>query len=166
MALAELYARAGQPQRARALLRRFEQEVPGQQQALAGKTMVFVQALIALAERRLDDAELLFASADHAVETPLLVLPFVARIHELRGESAQALAAYRSYLDARAVGRLQYDALYLGRVLGRVAALEEAQGHEVAASTARRRLAELWAQADPGVRARLGSAPPPSTGLL
>jgi tetratricopeptide (TPR) repeat protein len=158
--LARFNAVAGRLDRARELMAAADasdRELERQQLGERGWT----RGVIALAEGRAAAAEALLRTAAEQHECTICVLPDLGRAYEAEGKTAAATAVYERYITTPWFWRYETDALELGPVLERLAALYDAAGERGKASGARARLVQLWRRADaelqPAVtRARAG----------
>jgi DNA-binding SARP family transcriptional activator/tetratricopeptide (TPR) repeat protein len=164
--LAALYARAGQPGRARALLEEWEAAVPsalrhrrGQVRARPfwGTVLQWVLGEIALAEGRPDEAAHQFRQANHA-GCLICTLPHLGRAYEAAGQPDSAIAVYERYLRTPFAFRLFYDAEWRAPVLERLGQLHETRGDRARAAAHYRRFVELWQDADPDLQPRVREA--------
>jgi tetratricopeptide (TPR) repeat protein len=122
-----------------------------------------VRAAIRLAQGRPREAlaELQTAASHAAVRVgtfdlryvPITDHPELARAYDRLGRPDSALAVYERYLAAIDLYRVNMDALELGDALTRAAGLHAARGDRRRAALLYRRLAELWRDADPRLRA-------------
>jgi eukaryotic-like serine/threonine-protein kinase len=164
--LAALYARAGQPGRARALLEEWEAAVPsalrhrrGQVRARPfwGTVLQWVLGEIALAEGRPDEAAHQFRQANHA-GCLICTLPHLGRAYEAAGQPDSAIAVYERYLRTPFAFRLFYDAEWRAPVLERLGQLHETRGDRARAAEHYRSFIELWRDADPELQPRVREA--------
>jgi DNA-binding SARP family transcriptional activator/uncharacterized protein HemY len=164
--LAALYARAGQPGRARALLEEWEAAVPaalrrrsGQVRARPfwGRTLPWALGEIALAEGRPDEAVHQFRQANHA-SCLICTLPHLGRAYEAAGRPDSAIAVYERYLRTPFAFRLFYDAEWRAPVLERLGQLHEAHGDHARAAEHYRSFIEVWQAADPELQPRVREA--------
>jgi tetratricopeptide (TPR) repeat protein len=158
--LARFNAMAGRLDRARQLAAAADasdRELGRQQLAERNWT----RGVIALAEGRAAAAEALLLTAAEQHGCTICVLPDLGRAYEAEGKSNAATAVYERYVTTPWFWRYETDALELGPVLERLAALYDAAGEREKAGGARTRLVQLWRRADaelqPAVaRARAG----------
>jgi DNA-binding SARP family transcriptional activator len=163
--LAGLYARAGQPQRARTLLAEWEAAAPGELRRRAaargrprmGTALPWVLGEIALAEDRPLEAARQFRRANHP-RCLICTLPLLASAHEAAGQPDSAIAAYERFLETPFFGRLHTDAEWRAHVLERLAHLHDARGDHPRAADYYAQFIELWHDADPELQPRVREA--------
>jgi DNA-binding SARP family transcriptional activator len=151
--LALVYALADRPDKARAVLTRFREEVRDTLHHESSEGRTDVAAWIALAEHRPLDAVMEFRRADSvslAIGDPcnVCVYPAVGRAFDAAGMPDSALAEFEKYVNTPSADRFGPDAWHLPKVLLRMGELYEAKGDNVRAATAYRRFIELWNNAD------------------
>lgn len=148
LALAESYALAGRPDRAKALVQAFDRIVPNAKQPadLIGRNRALGE--IAIAEKRYGDAVGAFRAADIAL-CVLCALPDIARSFDLASQPDSAIATYERYLTTPAFSRLNPDALHLAPAHKRMAELYDAKGNRAKAIEHYKAFIELWKGADP-----------------
>jgi tetratricopeptide (TPR) repeat protein len=162
--LAALYARAGRPQNARAVLIGFEREVPDSARTAWDRS--FLQegwAEIALAEGRWVDALSGFKNSDDLLDGPRdtcsACLPLaLARVYDRAEKPDSAIMMYERYVSATYYPRFELDAYDLAPTYERLAALYERTGRRAEASRALRRFVELWQRADAELQPRVVQA--------
>ncbi|MFZ5624200.1 MAG: protein kinase domain-containing protein [Gemmatimonadota bacterium] len=158
--LVGVYARAGRPDRARALLAerdRVVNQFPAEVRAAfsPGKEYDIQSTMgeLALAQGRADDAIAAYRRAAGANgQMKHAVLPGLATAFERKGRPDSALAAYRAYLDTPALWRVKWDGTYLALVYERMADLYERGGDRSQAATYYGKLIDLYRNADPELR--------------
>jgi len=152
--IAEIHARAGEIQRAEALLQEWEAEPtpydPPYRAAL-------VRALIRAAAGDVDDAIRLLRDAE-PTGCRLCLLPDLAMMYERAGMADSAVVVYERYLETPDFFRYQADAFHLGPVLERLAGLHDDRGARGAAASYYARFVELWQDADPELQPRVDAA--------
>jgi tetratricopeptide (TPR) repeat protein len=152
LSLAEVYARLGDVRRARGLLQRLETSLDADDLARSENRRMHAQGVIALAERRFEDAiSTLRRWADHESNSnsQLLALFDLAQAYDAAGDADSAIAYYNRYLTEQWLYRLESDAGNLWIVLRRLGALHEARGDSDKALKYYDRLLVLWKDADP-----------------
>lgn len=157
--LATTYAAAGQAERARALLERYEAEVPAELRSNDGRIeLERLKGAIALAEG--DAARALeHTRASDRGECPICALPQLGRAHEAAGDADAAIEAYERYVATPYIWRVRdLDGWHLGPIHERLASLYEARGENGQAAEHYRALARLWAEADEELRPRVRAA--------
>jgi DNA-binding SARP family transcriptional activator/predicted Zn-dependent protease len=163
--LAGLYARAGQPKRARALLAEWETSTPSELRRRAGQgtrpwggaALPWALGEIALAEGHPLEAAEQFRRASRS-SCLVCTLPHAGRAYEAAGEPDSAIAAYERYLQTPHLHRLTWDAEWRADVLERLAQLHEARGDHARAAEHYRSFIELWQDADAELQPRVREA--------
>jgi tetratricopeptide (TPR) repeat protein len=152
LGLANLYADAGRPDRARALIKAWEAEMTEEVRSDPLFQFRFRLALgvVALAEERPLDALGEFRASRQALPAcQLCALWEMGRAHQAAGQPDSATAIFEQYLSEPVLERVQTDAFNLWRVLLRLAELYEARGDNRRAVAYYSRFVELWQDADP-----------------
>ena len=159
--VATLYARAGAPDRARAVLAQWSAELADS----AARRRVEPQrhdvlAEIALAERRWADAVSEFRQADQRPDGPadactICLARDLARTYDLAGNADSAIAHFERYVTTPFFNRLGQDALYLAGSHKRLGELYEARGERDKALANYLKFVELWKDADPELQPRV-----------
>jgi tetratricopeptide (TPR) repeat protein/predicted Ser/Thr protein kinase len=146
-ALARFYARAGDVARARTLLaaadgnnRSIDVQRPAEN--------AWTRGVIALAERRVREAETALREAARRHDCPICVLPDLARAYDAAGKREQALATYEEYLTTPWLWRYETDAIELGRAMTRAGELHELRNEPAKAVAVYTKLLRLWEKAD------------------
>jgi serine/threonine-protein kinase len=166
--LALFYAQAGEPGRARAWLRRYEQEFPPEFQG-PDRWMLHRARAAAFAvegEPRQSLAELREALRHPALRVGIFEESYIrltdhpelGRLYQQLGEPDSALAVYRRYLAARSLTRVMADAFERGPTLEALGALYEQRGDRRLAVAAYGDFAELWREADARLQPRVEAA--------
>jgi DNA-binding SARP family transcriptional activator len=140
---AALYAAAGEPRKARALLETFENI----RDTLATRAIYeygqAARAEIALNENRFPEAMERFRASDIAVDglpataCAVCVLPSLARVAERAGWSDSATVLWEAYVSRPAIERLSTDQWFLASAYERLAALASQRGDPERAATYR-----------------------------
>ena len=145
---ARVFAAAGNPSRARALVSRAS-EGPLDRALKSNPDRHWSLGAIALAERRANDAvtELREASATHSCT--ICVLPDLARAYLAAGQPDSARATYERYLALPWEWRFETDDTEIGPALMRLAALHTQSGDMAGAEASMQRLRTLWRNGDP-----------------
>jgi tetratricopeptide (TPR) repeat protein len=146
--LAEFYARAGRPERSRALLAEFDRQVPAEFRPAAQVDYDRAAAWTSLAEGRLDEALRGFRRADRGM-CRICVLPGIAQVYEREGNTDSVLAVLERYVTTTDDDRWQVDPLELPGILVRLGQLYEARGDTARALRYDGRLLDLWRDAVP-----------------
>jgi serine/threonine protein kinase/tetratricopeptide (TPR) repeat protein len=152
---AALYAAAGQPAQARALLERSVRGADTVAKRAFYEHRLSTLAEIALAEGRFRDALELFRESDFGPDglpvSPcrVCVMPQLARAAERAGWPDSARRFWERYVTEPAVQRLETDQWFLAMAYRNLVTLARAQGDSVNALGYARKLADLWKRADP-----------------
>jgi tetratricopeptide (TPR) repeat protein/tRNA A-37 threonylcarbamoyl transferase component Bud32 len=146
--LAEAYARAGRPERARSWLEEFDREVPQEFRPLAEIDYWHASGYVALAAGRPEEAVQAFRRADKG-GCPVCVLPGLARAYDALGNSDSLLAVLERYVTTPDDDRLFEDPLELPGVYLRLGEAYESRGERDQAIDYYSRLVDLWEGADP-----------------
>jgi tetratricopeptide (TPR) repeat protein len=163
--LAELYAWAGDPVRARAYLSAYEAEVPASQRdnvefvnfKLHVPSLERARGSIALAEGRPRDAVELFRRSDVGY-CRLCSLSALAWAYDAAGSADSAIAVYERYLALPEPFRpWSGDAFYRGPTMFRLGELYESRD-PTRAATYYSQFVQLWADADPALAGTVGVA--------
>ncbi len=150
LALADFYARAGVPARAREYLRRYESARTDTQRADTTLGQYEVTGAIAAAERRYDDAlTLLHRRREKSPGCTMCRLFEIGEIHDAAGRPDSAITYYERFLSTPNLFRLGWDAGYRWLIYRRLGELYEARGDRTKAADYYSRLLELWSSADP-----------------
>jgi hypothetical protein len=114
-------------------------------------------AEIALAEGRYRDAMELFRKSAFGPDgMPLsactvCILPHLARVAQRAGWIDSARIYWEEYVTRPAINRLDTDQWYLAMAYRKLVALADSSGDVTAAVDYRKKLADLWKLADPGI---------------
>lgn len=155
LAFAAVLARAGEVERARSLVGRWEAEIAP---LVPGSTVPhYVRARLAEAEGRHTDAIAEWRTADGQTEDPLPALVGIGTAYDRMGQADSAIAYYRSFLETPSRQRYDTDPGSRGRVLGRLGRLHEERGEVDLAARYYRDLVRLWKDADPVLRPRVAA---------
>jgi tetratricopeptide (TPR) repeat protein len=172
--LALVYASAGRPQQARALLTRYEREVRPTLRHIEDPKRRWTWGQVALAEGRYADAALEFQAY---VPAPRHCLPCgqsaLALAYDRLGNSDSALAIYERYLATPSVfrapgsalgltglydlGLFGNDATQLAPTYRRIAELYETRGERSRARAYYLKLLELWKNSEPELAPEVGA---------
>ena len=153
--LASLYAAGGRPDRARRMLAERAREIAP---PLPVTVPHSVNAVLAEAEGRLEDAVIAWRLEDEVDENPLPALAGIGSLMDRLGQTDSAVAYYQRYLTTPFRLRYHTDPIWRGHVLERLGALHEARGETGEAVRYYAMLTELWADADAPLRARVDRA--------
>jgi tetratricopeptide (TPR) repeat protein len=153
LTLAEFYALAGKPERARMLVKEFERLVApplrrwdeAHRHAVVGQT--------ALAEGHLQEAiEELSQAPTNGPLCPLCGLAALGIAYDLAGKRDSAIVAYERYVTTPWLYRVMQDGTQLAGVYKRLGELYEARGDREKAAQYYSRFIELWKDCDPELR--------------
>jgi tetratricopeptide (TPR) repeat protein len=154
--LVRLYALVGRPDRARTVMAGFERRAEQARSRFDRRDRRVMTGLIALAERRYDEAQSELRAADEGTCT-VCVLPDLARAYDLAGNADSAIAVFARYIDGPSEpGRLVFvDWANLAGAHKRLGQLYEAKGEREKAASHYARFVELWKDADPELQPRV-----------
>jgi tetratricopeptide (TPR) repeat protein len=151
--LADFYARAGVPARARDFLRRYESERTDKQRADTSPGQYEVIGAIAVAERRYDDAlTTLHRRREKNPACTMCRLFEIGEVHDAAGRPDSAIVYYERFLSTPTLFRLGWDAGYRWLIFRRLGELYEARGDRTKAADYYGRLLKLWSSADPDLQ--------------
>ncbi|CAN5632941.1 hypothetical protein BH23GEM10_BH23GEM10_00350 [soil metagenome] len=156
--VAQLYAAAGQPARARTFLNEHERLVAPQNVGEWRPWVLTTTGMIAVVEQRFEEGVRDLRRAADLDFCRLCVLPHLAAAYEAAGMPDSAVATYRRYVDEPAYTRAGTDATYLGPTYERLADLYDQRGDTNNAALFAAKLTELWADADPVLQPRVQAA--------
>ena len=146
--LAEAFAAADRPDRAKLLVQAFDKVVPGAAQPADVIARNRALGEIAVAERRFADAVAAFRASDIG-SCARCALPAIARAQDLAGQADSAVATYERYLETKAYNRLFEDSRNLAPAHKRLGELYDAKGDREKAALHYRAFVDLWKNADP-----------------
>jgi serine/threonine-protein kinase len=153
LGLTEFYARAGSPERARALLRRYETEMVEQGDTDTAYARYQAAGHVTFAERRHDDALGLWTRARATNPRCMLCGLFeIGEIHQAAGHADSAIAYYERFLGTPALFRLGFDQGFRWLAYRRLGELYEARGDREKAADYYGRLLDQWKDAEPGLQ--------------
>ena len=159
--VAELYALAGRPDRARSTLTQYESERDTTRQRAQIFVVQRIRGVIALAENRPLEALELFRKSDTLPDGPspwcaACIVPLIARAFDAAGMPDSAIVAYEQFFASHSnplIWELHpSNAAFAYRRLGE---LYEAKGNVAKAVENYRKFAELWKDADPELQPRV-----------
>lgn len=165
LAIADLYARAGEVAKAKAMLARYESTTPGGVQGEASQAWHEARGSIALAERRFADAIREFRASDtDTAGVPAACVECapmnLARAFDAANQADSTIATMERYLaiPPRRLNSLN-DAYFLrAMVHERLGQLYEARGDAAKAVTNYRTFIALWKDAEPEFQPRVADA--------
>jgi tetratricopeptide (TPR) repeat protein len=146
--LAEFFARAGRPGRARQLLDEFEREVPRQLHTQVRAELGRARAYTSLADGRAQDAIEEFIEADVGM-CKICALPGLSRAWQEVGNEDSVLAVLQRYVTMPEDDRMTSDPLELAGAYSRLGELYEARGDTAQALAYNAKFLQLWSNADP-----------------
>jgi tetratricopeptide (TPR) repeat protein/tRNA A-37 threonylcarbamoyl transferase component Bud32 len=158
---ARVFAMAGRPERARAVLFQFPAQVRDTAFVRAAQPEVHrVLGEIAIAEKRPMDAVVEFRRADvlpdgPVDDNPLPVLVDLGRAFDLAGRSDSAVVYFEKYLSTPHFERLFTDDRRIAGVHKRLGELYEAEGNAARAASHYAKFIELWSTADAELQPRV-----------
>jgi eukaryotic-like serine/threonine-protein kinase len=159
--LAAAYANAGRPDRARELLTTFERGRRTVVRTADAPDLHSMRGLIAIAEKRYDDAVRELQLGDQG-ECTTCALPSLAVAFDRGGKPDSALAVYERYVNTSEAFSWQPDQIWLAPSHRRAGELYEAKGDMAKAVEHYQKFIDLWKGADAelqpqvaGVRARV-----------
>ena len=157
--LALSWARAGRPERARALLDELDASVePRLRSVLQSVQYDAARAFVALGEGRFEDAVYGARRADRAFCTICAQVPLAAA-YDSAGRRDSATAAYRRYVETPWLHRgVALDQWVLATHLERLGQLYEEAGDLESAALFYAKFTELWADADEELQPRVRAA--------
>lgn len=159
LGLAGLYGRLGDAERARQLVAEFKRAVPDAPRARWEDDEQFIEADLALADGRWDDAVAGYEAWARLEPGCLDCMSYnLAVAHDSAGRADTALALYEKEIDRTGPPRMRQRATTLGPTLERMAELYDQQGDLDRAAAYYSRLADLWAEADPELQPRVERA--------
>jgi len=155
VSLAQLYALAGRPDRAREMLTEFDKVAPTMSQEDAASTRHSIESAIALAEHRYLDAAHQARAADTGPCTTCM-LPVIGIAYDYAQQPDSAIAAFTTYLQSTSLlGRFGNDQFFLAGIYKRLGELWEAKGDRAKAAAYYSKFVTLWKNADPDMQPRV-----------
>jgi DNA-binding SARP family transcriptional activator len=159
--IAHFYAQAGQPERARDVLNQHAALASPELRSADDWLLRHARAEVMIASGNPHDAlqelrpRILHVWRNEWFEEPFMPIanrPELARAYDLAGQADSAIVIFERYLNTRALYRAELDAFELAHAYQRLAALYEARSNFIRAAEYYRLLAQLWRNADPGLR--------------
>jgi tetratricopeptide (TPR) repeat protein len=138
---------AGRADQTRAMVARWERDVPAERRGLLNRAIV--DGFLALAEGNAAGAREAFGRGYERSGCNACTLDLVGRAWDLEGNADSALAAYERYLTVPEMNRLFFDPIGRQEALRRAGALHEQLGHRDQAIQRYSELLDLWQDADP-----------------
>jgi tetratricopeptide (TPR) repeat protein len=156
--LAALYAQAGQPDLASAMLAEYDSVVEPRLPSPARAQYAPERGEIALAEGRYEEAIAKFRASDIG-QCLTCAFPGLIRAYEAAGQSDSVIAVLERYLATPYMFRVAFtDHAYLGPALERLGQLYFERGEWESAAEPYARFVELWQDADPELQPRVEAA--------
>jgi len=154
-----IYAMAGDPARARALLAEYKRTIDPLIQKTQEQLSHGSLGAVLLAEHRPQDAirEFELDRAKQAFDRRI-DLPLMARAYEMMNMPDSALVSYERFVTTPQYFRLRNDAFFLASSLLRLGELYEERGDKSRALDYYSRFVELWKEADPELQPRVRAA--------
>ena len=154
---AVLYAIAGRPERARALLAEQERALPPDVLAAARWDRHSAMGEIALAEGKPDVALAEFRQSDPG-GCPICVMANTGRAFDLAGQSDSAIATWERFLSTPSMVHGNLDPTYRAGVYLRLGELYQARGDTSRAASNYARFIAAWRDADPDLQPKVEDA--------
>jgi tetratricopeptide (TPR) repeat protein/tRNA A-37 threonylcarbamoyl transferase component Bud32 len=152
--LALLYAEAGRPDRARALVSEYDRVTPEGLKRLDGSQRRAVMGSVALAERRPQDAINEYRQQE-VDECEVCAQASIGRAYDDAGLADSAVAAYERYVGTPYTYRVYADAIWLARTYYRLGELYESRGERAKAAENYAKFVRLWKDADAELRPKV-----------
>jgi len=161
--LAKVYAMAGRPDRARAILTQFAQIKDTAYYRSRQPDVHDALGEVALAEKRYNDAIQEYRRADlnsdgRPIEDPMRVHFNLGRAFDLANQSDSAIAELEALIAVRWDSRLDNDGLQLAGSHKRLGELYDAKGDREKAISHLSKFVELWKNADPELQPAVNDA--------
>jgi tetratricopeptide (TPR) repeat protein/tRNA A-37 threonylcarbamoyl transferase component Bud32 len=160
-ALAGLYAAAGQPARARALVSEWQQgQTDSGLARIQEPTVRSINGLIALSEEKYPEALRDLWSADTTYDGPsgnceICIMDDIGNIHARAGNTDSAIVYFEKYLYTPYYGRMNLDGGSKALMLKRLGELYEKKGDIEKAALRYREFLSLWDKADPRLQPKV-----------
>ena len=152
--LGNLYALAGQPEKARRILAQFEKSRGDVNQMNDDGVRNSIAANVAEAEKRYEDAIRARRAAD--IGTCISCqLPQLAYLYDLTNQPDSAIAIFERYHHTNDILRIGTDAVFLAASYRRLGELYEAKNDREKALSNYLKFVELWKNADPELQPRV-----------
>ena len=155
--LAYIYAIAGRPDRARAVLAEQEKEMPADVVASARYDRHNAFGEIALAEGKADRALAEFRQSDEG-GCAICPLPSIGRAFDLAGRSDSAIGAWEKYLDTPSLLHANLDPTFRAGIYARLGELYQQRGDTSRAASNYARFVAAWRDADPDLQPKVEAA--------
>jgi len=155
--LAYMYALAGRPDRARAVLAEQEKELPADVVTAARFDRHNVMGEIALAEQKPDRALTEFRMSDEG-GCVLCPLPGVGRAFDQAGKTDSAIVTWEKYLDTPSLLHANLDPSFRAGIYMRLGELYQQRGDTSRAASNYARFVAAWRDADPDLQSKVDDA--------
>jgi tetratricopeptide (TPR) repeat protein len=155
--LAQFYALAEEPVRAREMLEEFEAAVEPELRINYEEGRHTLQGMLALAEGRPDDAVSELIAGDVG-SCSICQLPLLGMAYDRAGQADSVIAVYERYVNTPWLGRDNSDWLSLGWVYERLGQLYAERGDVENAVLYYGKFVDLWEEADPELQPRVEQA--------
>ncbi|MEE8192054.1 MAG: protein kinase [Gemmatimonadales bacterium] len=155
--LAQFYALAEEPDRARAMLDAYEAAVEPELRFNYEEARHTLLGLLALAEGRPQDAVTELWAGDVGA-CSICQLPLLGMAYDQAGQTDSVIALYERYVNTPWMGRDNTDWLALGFIYERLGQIYAERGENEQAVDYYGRFAELWEDADPELQPRVEQA--------
>jgi len=155
--LAQFYALAEEPDRARAVIDEYEAAVEPSLRFNYEEARHTLLGLLALAEGRPEDAVTELWAGDVGA-CSICQLPLLGMAYDQAGETDSVIALYERYVNTPWMARDNIDWLSLGFVYERLGQIFTERGDNERAAEYYGRFVELWEDADPELRPRVDQA--------
>ncbi|MFL5577829.1 MAG: protein kinase domain-containing protein [Gemmatimonadaceae bacterium] len=149
--VADAYALAGRPARARALLADFDRSGMSDAGGELAARRAGTAGYIAIAERHYPEAVATLRNADIG-PCRACSLAGIAYAYDRAGDADSAIAVFERYLSLPSPSRLYLDPAFLAPIHKRLGELYEARGDDESAARHYDRFVDLWSRADPELR--------------
>jgi tetratricopeptide (TPR) repeat protein len=148
------YSIAGQPEKARAALAKWEDTRKVNSSMYDGLTRSAAQGYIAQASGHYAEAARLFVVADTA-GCQMCELSAAGQAYDLAGKPDSAIIMFNKYLDTRDASRYEADQFFLAGTYKRLGELYEAKGQRDKAVANYTLFVDLWKNADPELQPKV-----------
>lgn len=156
-ALVNFYARAGQPEQARAYLTEWEERAEFKGRSFQESHHLLL-GHIAMSEGRPRDAITEYREADRLDDCPVCTLGALAFAYDHAGMPDSVLAVYERYVTTPWLWRRGVDSWWLATAYERLGQLYEEHGNTEKAIYYNGKFVELWQDADPELQPRVEAA--------
>lgn len=158
LSLAQIYAFAGRPDRARALLAERESVLSEDERRGGDDFAHHVRGMIALSDRRPRDAIREIRAYDESIACTICALPGLGMAYDSAGVADSVIAIQERYLETPWLWRAWLDSYNRAFAHERLAELYERRGDVEKAIYHHGKLVDLWENADPELQPRVDAA--------